>query len=196
MRRTGRRTVGVVWIVALKILSTGSADAEVNDSHNTDEPGTGIEWFWIPFPNHSPETDWGLTFAAIAGLEIADGAPSSVIMTASWTRNEQQSLAADAALNIGSDWRVSGRVALEDWPTHYYGLGSNTRTEDEELYDARNTELTASVQRNVADRFWIGPQIVWRDHRAIPRPARDIHSGRTALPDPGTSRRCRVRRRR
>lgn len=93
-----------------------SATIVAADSGDADDATTGIEWFWVPFPTHSPETDWGLTFAAIAGLAIADGAPSNVIMTASWTRNDQKGLAADAALSVGSDWRISGRAALEDWP--------------------------------------------------------------------------------
>jgi pimeloyl-ACP methyl ester carboxylesterase len=118
----------------------------------------------IPVPVHSPETGWALTLSGIVSTVIADGPPSSILAVASRSRMHQQSLTLDTALNIGSQWRANGRVAIEDWPTQYFGLGNDTSTDDEEFYDSRNNELRFDLQRELVPGVWVGPQILWRDY--------------------------------
>jgi outer membrane protein assembly factor BamA len=121
-------------------------------------------WMVIPVPVHSPETGWALTLSGIVSTVIAGGPPSSILAVASRSRMHQQSLTLDTALNIGSQWRANGRVAIEDWPTQYFGLDNDTSTDDEEFYDSRNNELRFDLQRELVPGVWVGPQILWRDY--------------------------------
>jgi hypothetical protein len=50
-----RATGGIMCAVALLIAASSAAAAA---AETAEENARRVEWFWFPFPIHSPETDW------------------------------------------------------------------------------------------------------------------------------------------
>jgi hypothetical protein len=128
-----------------------------------DEGEQGFDWLFIPFPIHSPETDWAMTLSAVGSGRIGDGPPSSIMSTLSWSQRSQKSLSVNANLYFGPDWLLKANAWLMDWPTDYYGLGADTREAEGEVYTDRSDGLRLEAQRRVLERTWLGARLVWRD---------------------------------
>ncbi|WP_290648387.1 BamA/TamA family outer membrane protein [Aquisalimonas sp.] len=123
-----------------------------------------IDWFFIPFPIHTPETGWALTLSAIASGRLGDTPPSSAIVSLAWSERDQKSISFDPTIYLSEDWLISGRIAVEDWPTDYFGIGNETDIDDQETFTARNLEFEADISHRVSEHGWLGPTVVVRDY--------------------------------
>lgn len=125
-----------------------------------------LDWFVIPFPIHTPETDWALTLSAVGSGRLGDDLPaSSLVATSAWSENDQKRIAANASLYLANGWWFNAGVAAEDWPTQFYGLGNDTDVDDEEFYDSRNYKLDVALKRRVGESLWFGPRLLVQDYR-------------------------------
>ena len=130
-----------------------------------DREARPVDWFVLPFPIHTPETGWALTLSAIASGRLGGGSPSSAITSLAWSERDQKSISLDPTLYLGEDWLITGRVAAENWPTDYFGIGNNTDKADQETFTSRNLEFEAELNHRLTPHGWIGPRVVVRDYR-------------------------------
>lgn len=152
-RRSGVPGSGVAVALVLLILAQPGSAADED-----------LDWIYVPFPIYSPETEWALTLSAIGAGRFGEAPTSSVASTLAWSQRDQKRLSVDSVLYLEGGWRLEGRVALEEWPTDYFGLGNDTRIEDEEIYTAETRELELDVRHRFGDHVWVGPRLVVRDH--------------------------------
>ena len=112
VRRGFFRTHGAIGLLLLvACLQPATAD------------DAGMEWVFIPFPIYSPETHWALTLSAIGTARFGDVQPSTALLIAAWSEKGQRSLSFRPELYLDGGWWLKGGLAIEDWPSEFYGLG-------------------------------------------------------------------------
>lgn len=140
------------------------------------------EWIFIPFPIYTPETGAAMTLCAIGTFRgPQQSAASSFLIALAYSEKEQLSLEFNPSISFGSTVRTSARVAFEDWPDEFFGLGNDTRRGDREHFASRNTVARIELQHSLGNDFWMGPIIDWKRYRI-----RDTEEGgllETHLPD-------------
>ncbi len=143
------------------------------------QAGGGIEWIPVPFPIHTPETGLAMTLSVIATRRTEEGLPSSLTAFSAWSERNQKNLSVNPRVYLGGDWLIEGRLAVQDWPTDYFGLGNATREEDGEVYTTRGGQVGVNALRRVGASTWIGPRATARHARI-----RDLEPGGLLDTDP------------
>lgn len=121
------------------------------------------EWIFVPFPIHSPETDWALTASVIGTARFGDSLPSSLIGSAAWSQRGQKSVSLDSEVYLEDRWLLQAEMGFEDWPTDYFGSGNQTEAVNRETYTSRDREIEADIRYRLTEHLWVGPALVLRD---------------------------------
>jgi len=144
--------VGILVVsgaVSLEAAGAGEQDSTFNS------------WIVLPAFFHTPETGTG---GGIAGgyfyKNSVDARPSSTGWTAFYTEKEQiiLGLASEHYFSTGSR-RVIVSIGFRDFPDVFYGIGSRSKSEDEEDYSEKSFELEAIYEHELMPNLRIGPSL-------------------------------------
>jgi len=141
----------------------------------------------LPLFSYSPETSF--RFGAIGiylfrPQEARTGTLlSSIKMPITYTLNNQPKvrISYDIFLN-GNEHILEGFAQWQYFPLFFYGIGSKTTQEDEEIFTSRTFGAEFSYLNKVAGRLFLGGRLVWIDSKTVEREAEGLLSQEGLIP--------------
>jgi len=112
------------------------SQSDIDSTKKKDDSG----WIALPFASYSPETEWAF---GVAGLyyfhtlenPLPDSRSSNIIAAVQYTTKKQFLVELDYDFYFSNeDYRFFGYAAYGKFPFSFFGIGNNTREEDEENY--------------------------------------------------------------
>jgi hypothetical protein len=118
----------------------------------------------FPFVSYAIETDWVFGLAKYNGFRIRSGdipdsliQPSSITGLIYYTVNNQYKITANADLMFGQNqYKTTFGFAYFYYPSLYYGLGNDTKVEDERVVLYKTLKLHAKFMYNVTKSWYLG----------------------------------------
>lgn len=151
-----------VLMIALTLFvapasALGDDDPARDESTNPDKTrGLVI----VPVPFYTPETSGALATVVLYHIRdterLAADRPSILQGTATVTANEQWVAATRAELYFRSKWNLEVEGVVTEFPSLFYGLGSDTDEGAEEEYTERQRRLRIVPRRRFSPRFSAG----------------------------------------
>ncbi len=147
----------LLWVLLCLVLTPSGLDANDDDSGDTragEVESKALRLIYSPIAYYSPETDlaYGVAGSGIFRLSPQDGRnrPSAVSALAVYTQRKQFQLELDTDLYLNS-WgaRIRAKVSYKDFPDRFFGIGSSTRPQDEEVFTSRSLGLCVSIEKLV-----------------------------------------------
>jgi hypothetical protein len=125
---------------------------------------TITDWTILPVMFHTPETGIG---GGIAGAyffkEHVEEKPSSIKWITFYTEKKQTILGLIPDLYLsGGSRRLLASVGFEDYPNVFYGIGSGTRTDEEEDYREKFLDLEITYEMELRPNLRVGPRLEFR----------------------------------
>ena len=122
-----------------------------------------VKWFPLPIVSYNTETDWlfGLTkfnsFKLGKNTKNDKTVPTSTVTgLAYYTLNNQFKFVANSDLFFGrSGWRNFNQFIVISFPSFYYGIGNNTKLEDQCLVTFDQKEFTNALGYNVYKKVYL-----------------------------------------
>lgn len=116
----------------------------------------------FPIVYYLPETGFGYGGLGLATFRFGDEAPesrpSSFQLGVSLTTKKQFLLFAPFELYWDDEkWRLLGELGYYKYFYNFYGVGIDTRIEDEDIYEVTYPRLRLSLLREVLTNFSVGP---------------------------------------
>lgn len=154
-----------------------SADEDTSYNNNT---------IFLPALSSSPETSFLFGGVAVrqfkpehAGINTQ---PSSLVVSALYTLNNQLLIGINPYLVMpGETWIFEGRYAFNYFPENFWGIGPNTRDNDEMQMEYRQFYIEQAALKKIRPALFVGPRIRWTqtydmsfedtDGNSIPSPA-------------------------
>jgi len=135
-----------------------------------------------PIVSYTPETNWGLGVGAKllfkfrgAGRETRT---SNMPLTALYTLNNQILLASGYTLFFNREaYLLKGNVQYTKFPQLFYGVGNNTREENEELFSYRSFLLEPLLLRRLVGKLFAGGGIRYNAVWNLTSPAGGLLAG-------------------
>ncbi|GAB4363572.1 MAG: BamA/TamA family outer membrane protein [Spirochaetales bacterium] len=117
-------------------------------------------------PFYTPDTRLGIGLYTILCVDSADtnlGKTNEVVLFFTGTSNLQ------ASMGIQPEWylsdglyRLGGYFEIASYPGVYWGIGSDTETEDSESYEPVYIVGKISIYRRVSPSLYLGPRLSYR----------------------------------
>lgn len=122
----------------------------------------------LPAISSSPETSLLFGGLGIYQFQLGDPAlktrPSSILVSGIYTLKNQVSLGIVPSLFLKKEsWILEGNYSYNFFPETFWGIGSNTRKQDEMQLISRQLYLEQSSLKQVIPNLFIGPQVRWAD---------------------------------
>ena len=122
-----------------------------------------VKWFPLPIVSYNTETNWlfGLTkfnsFKLGKNVKNDEKVPTSTVTgLAYYTLNNQFKFVANSDLFFGrSGWRNFNQFIIISFPTFYYGIGNDTKLEDQCLVTFDQKEFTNAIGYNVYKKVYL-----------------------------------------
>jgi outer membrane protein assembly factor BamA len=118
----------------------------------------------LPFIAYSPDTR--LMFGGLVLRQFkprrasSETRPSNIQLTATYTLNRQLSLRTDQTVLFPQErWIWKGGISFKKWPQNYWGVGPDTKEEDEVNVNYQSIKLSQRLLRKIANSSYIGPQL-------------------------------------
>ena len=146
--------------LGLGVLRPGEAQAAPGASEPKSGDG-GFDLVAFALPGYQPETGWLVGGAAVLVHQPpkSSGRKESSLMLAG-----AATLRSQATLVLQPEWyflddrlQLSALAGVEYFPDKFYGIGKDTREENEETYTPRYLEMMANPCWRVADSLYVGP---------------------------------------
>lgn len=150
----------------------------------------------LPIIAYSPETDLILGATALGQFKLpgsgADTRSSNVIPFFNYTLKNQFILQVDhTVFSPGERYKWTGELRFDRFPQSFWGIGYDTKEDDELLVDQRNIILEQSVYKKIGQVLFTGPGIRFvrqygvsfetTDGDAVTLPGLTGHEGHTGL---------------
>ncbi len=157
---------------ALSAKAQGAADTLPADTLVSAERIKKL--YVLPLISYSPETSLRLGTASVflfrpngctTGTQL-----SSIRIPVTYTLNRQQKVRFSYEVFLdGNRHILDGFVQWQKFPFYFYGIGSGTMETDEETYTGRTIGAQASYLNNLAERFFLGAQLIWVNNKVLER---------------------------
>jgi outer membrane protein assembly factor BamA len=135
-----------------------ATEPAADDEATPDPPPRRHTLLPLPVVFYTPETRWAGGAAALHSFRPAPGArPTVTAANGVYTQNRQVSveLQTDGYLR-GDAYSVSGGIGHARFPERFFGIGNETRAEDEETFTSRGTRADLTVRRRIAPGIYLG----------------------------------------
>ncbi|MBT9394679.1 outer membrane protein assembly factor [Hymenobacter sp. NST-14] len=114
-----------------------------------------------PIISYAPETSWGLGIGAKFLFKPrgvgADTRTSNIPVSFQYTLNQQYILYSGYTVFFNHEnYLLRGNLRHSSFPQLFYGVGNNTPSSNEEIYDYRYTVLEPLLLRRVAGKLFLG----------------------------------------
>jgi hypothetical protein len=122
-----------------------------------------VKWFPLPIVSYNTETDWLFGLTKFNSFRLGKNAKgdttvptSTVTGLAYYTLNNQFKFVANSDLFFGrSGWRNFNQFILISFPSFYYGIGNDTKLENQCLVEFDQKEFTNAIGYNVYKRMYL-----------------------------------------
>lgn len=165
MARWAIAIASVLWVPALAHAQDGKArteaDAEQVDGGSADASSDDTGWTGFPVVAYAPETGVVLAGYLLRSFRMPDSADdtrtSSVRASAGYTTRGQLGveLLPEIYLN-DEELFLAADLTFRDYPNDFFGIGNDTREEDEEPYDLRMFGVELEISGRVAPQTYVG----------------------------------------
>lgn len=141
----------------------------------------------LPLFSYSPETSLRLGAIGIYLFRPQEARAgtllSSIKMPITYTLNNQPKvrISYDIFLN-GNEHILEGFAEWQRFPLFFYGIGSKTTQEDEELFTSRTFGAEFSYLNKVAGRLFMGGRVTWIDSKTVEREEEGLLSEEGLIP--------------
>ncbi|HKI47078.1 MAG TPA: hypothetical protein VKA08_17240, partial [Balneolales bacterium] len=141
-------------------------NAQEHGSRNTGDDGYRAHITILPDVSYSPETRLVLGGVLVYQFKPAHSGDntrsSNLILNTAYTLNRQLIVEAfPHVLLPGEKWILDGSYYYHFYPQNYWGIGSDTRTEDKWDIEYKQWWFRQTVLKKVGDHLFAGPQIRW-----------------------------------
>lgn len=118
----------------------------------------GHRFFPLPFVFYQPETRFGGGFGVLHTYRTAHlTRPSSTALLAVYTERKQFSIVLEPEIYTARNlWRLNASFLWSRFPNTFFGIGNETRLDDDEDYTAEQTAVSADVRRAVLPGLYAG----------------------------------------
>ncbi|MBN1197317.1 MAG: BamA/TamA family outer membrane protein [Candidatus Aminicenantes bacterium] len=164
-----KKIIFVLWvIVCLLTFASGmrANDDDSDQSHTQKVESAARRLIYSPIAFYSPETNLAYGAAGSLVFRISPGQgrnrPSSIGAVFIHTQRNQLQLAMtnDVYLNKAG-LRILVKTAYLDYPDKFFGIGPQTRIDDEEIFTSRQFEFSLDVEKEVFAHFSMGARVQW-----------------------------------
>lgn len=123
-----------------------------------------VKYSPLPILSYSTETNWMFGLSKYNGFRMgAKGVndesiqPSQVTALAYFTLNKQYKVGAEVDLMFSRNkYRSHTEIYFLDYPELYYGVGNETKFEDEVLIDMKNIFVFTGFEYNISKALYVG----------------------------------------
>ncbi|MBN1824751.1 MAG: BamA/TamA family outer membrane protein [Candidatus Eisenbacteria bacterium] len=131
-------------------------------------PEGGFSFLPLPVLFYTPETHLGGGAALLVIHRPEDRPeahrPSQIAVLLVHTEKKQTQIVVKADLFLREDdWRFLAEAQYENYPDLFYGIGRNSRAEEEETYTQRGPTVLFGVRRRLAEGLYAGPRFSFMD---------------------------------
>jgi len=119
----------------------------------------------LPFVYYTPETKTAFVLTGIYTWRdpVEGSRPSSLLGFATITTENQRMFSVLPEIYTSSGARITLQASAVDFPDKFYGIGSDTREEDEEDLTRRGGHVEGSYQFRVLPDLFAGPRFDWEE---------------------------------
>lgn len=126
----------------------------------------------LPFAGYSTETNLVLGITKYNAFKLRDGKmadsliqPSSILAYAYYTLNHQYKFYANIDLMHGGN-RFNSKLEFLflDYPSLYFGVGSDSKDDDKLLIDFKNFKLAPSFDYNIYEKMYVGAKYTFNNY--------------------------------
>lgn len=147
------------FLTAFIILALAPLDSSAQEKQRDSTKNLKLAAFPVVF--YTPETAFGFGGVAIGTFWLKDERretrPSSAQVGISYTTKNQFLLYAPFEFYRDDEkWRLLGELGFYKYFYNFYGVGINTRKEDEEAYETTFPRARISIFREIFDNFSVG----------------------------------------
>jgi hypothetical protein len=172
-------------VLLAALLVATSASAGGGDGGDQAEPGTapaslgaaaaqaeGRDGFILPFVFYTPDTRFGIGGTAGLHLHLRGATrPSSLFATGIYTLEGQSALDLVGQLFLDAHHVFQGTARATHFPTSYWGVGPDSRSDARERFAQRYVELAFAGERRLAAALRAGPRLHVRAEEIVERDA-------------------------
>jgi hypothetical protein len=157
------------WLTIGLLLLLSATQLAAQDSDTTNQK----DWDFAIYPaiGYQPETK--LQLGAIAFIVISDEQdaqatyyrPTSISPYVLYTLNNQLITSIDYEGYLNNGWLVTANPRFLDYPDFYYGIGIDSKLENEERFDDTYFSLETKVLKEKSPNLFIGGRLDFRTDR-------------------------------
>jgi hypothetical protein len=158
----------VISFILLALHPVYSEEIHKEENHAPLKLGKSAVNIIYPIAYYSPETRIaaGFQFNHIfhPGRKKPASRPSRIIPTLIYTQNKQikAEIRTDLYLNNEST-HIKSSVNYKNYPEIFYGVGNDTRFEDEEKFTSSSWEIFLGIEKKFTSGFYVGGQYHFQD---------------------------------
>jgi len=133
-----------------------------------------VKYSPLPVVSYSPQTDWLFGLTKINSFRIADDQkdttvqPSQITALAYLTLNNQYKFAVNVSLMFGKNkYKSTTAFFMFDFPEYYYGVGNETKKEDQCLIQFKNISFSQAFSYRVTKRWYVGVKYIYANYTDV-----------------------------
>lgn len=158
-----RFTILLILVSVQSLSARQGSDASI-DTTNSDSYKNNNTI--LPALGATPET--GALFGGVImrqfkpGKAKADTRSSVILASAVYTTKKQLMIGLVPYIILPEElWIMEGSYQYQRYPDSFWGIGRNSRSSDELIYEYKQWEVVQSVQRRIGTNMFIGPIVRW-----------------------------------
>jgi hypothetical protein len=114
-----------------------------------------------PVLSYKPETSWGFGIGAKWLFKFKhateDTRTSNMPISALYTLRKQVVISSGYTIFFNHEnWMLKGNIGYSKFPQQYYGIGNNTSTKNEELFEYQNILVEPLLLKRIVGKFFLG----------------------------------------
>ncbi|AFM04292.1 outer membrane protein [Bernardetia litoralis DSM 6794] len=124
-----------------------------------------------PVLSYKPETSWGFGIGAKWLFKFKnatqDTRTSNMPISALYTLKKQIVISSGYTVFFNHEnWMLKGNIGYSNFPQQYYGIGNNTATKNEEIFEYNNILIEPLLLKRIVGNFFLGGGIrynnIWK----------------------------------
>ncbi|ANQ48085.1 BamA/TamA family outer membrane protein [Flammeovirga sp. MY04] len=123
----------------------------------------------FPYPAYAQETSWEFGVLSVFQFKMPDATfgtrPSNATFIGFYTLENQLRLKLEHTIfTKNEDWLLEGTWEHSRYPEKYYGVGSNTSNEDEQLVDWSKIDFRQQILKKLKEKMFLGLQLRYANY--------------------------------
>ncbi|WP_044226822.1 BamA/TamA family outer membrane protein [Flammeovirga pacifica] len=123
----------------------------------------------FPYPAYAQETSWEFGVLSVFQFKMPDATfgtrPSNATFIGFYTLENQLRLKLEHTIfTKNEDWLFEGTWEHSKYPEKYYGIGSNSSADDEQLVDWSKIDFRQQILKKLSDKMFLGVQLRYANY--------------------------------